>query len=95
MTKVLKDKYEFEKGVPVIPANASSRKNKTGAWRLYTPEIDYSRCIKCRTCYVYCPHGAIDWVKGRPVINYTFCKGCMICGDNCPVKCISNKGVKK
>lgn len=94
MTRVNRDAYQFEKGAPVMLANASARSNKTGTWRIYTPEIDYKRCIRCRTCYVFCPHGAIDWVKGKPVINYTFCKGCMICGDNCPVKCIASKEVE-
>lgn len=87
MSRILRYKYDFEKGVPVMPANASSRKNKTGTWRIWKPIIDYSKCIKCKICFTLCPHGAISW-KGKPTIDYTFCKGCLICADNCPVKAI-------
>lgn len=91
MTKVLNYSYDFEKGVPIMKANASARKNPTGHWRIWKPVIDQDKCIKCKTCFTFCPHGAISWKKNKPKINYTFCKGCLICVENCPVKCISKE----
>ncbi|MCD4739887.1 4Fe-4S binding protein [archaeon] len=74
-----------------MPANASAKYNKTSSWRLWKPIIDHSKCIKCKTCFAYCPHGAISWINGKPKIDYTFCKGCLICAEVCPVKCIGKE----
>ncbi len=40
-------------------------------------------CNECRTCFVFCPDGAITWEEG-PVIDHEFCKGCGICVVECP-----------
>ncbi len=40
-------------------------------------------CNACRTCFVFCPDGAITWDEG-PVIDHEFCKGCGICVVECP-----------
>lgn len=80
-------KYEKSKGTPhshfgeVIP--------RTGAWRTFKPHMIKTKCIKCYTCVVYCPEGAISIGKdGHPYINYHICKGCLVCVKGCPVKAI-------
>jgi len=60
---------------------------KTGTWRVFKPVIDESKCIKCMTCWMYCPEAAIivSSRKEYPRINYDYCKGCLICYEVCPV----------
>jgi len=63
----------------------------TGNWRLERPQVDYSRCIKCRTCEIYCPTNVIEIKKDQVVcveINYDYCKGCGVCTNVCPQQCI-------
>ncbi len=76
----------------------SSRKNLTGSWRTFRPEIT-DKCIGCGTCEMFCPEGAIKikTVKGRKkaVVDYNYCKGCMICCRVCPVKAIEREREKK
>ncbi len=60
-----------------------------GSWRIKEPKINYSKCIKCHMCWLYCPDSAITIKKD----NYTepnqkTCKGCGVCAEVCPVKCI-------
>ncbi|MHA1627055.1 MAG: pyruvate synthase subunit PorD [Candidatus Asgardarchaeia archaeon] len=67
----------------------TSAKFKTGNWRALKPIIDYSKCIKCDLCWVYCPEPAIKRKDDDSVeIDYDFCKGCGICANECPVKAI-------
>ncbi len=85
----------------VITEPGSSLKYKTGDWRVMRPIIDQEKCVRCRTCWVFCPDGAIMEVKkpyrtkaGREYdvsyeINYDYCKGCGICAHECPVKAIT------
>jgi len=61
---------------------------KTGDWRTFKPVIDYEKCTKCLTCWVYCPESSIEWDGEKVYINYDFCKGCGICARECPVKAI-------
>ncbi|WEU40968.1 MAG: 4Fe-4S binding protein [Candidatus Odinarchaeum yellowstonii] len=62
---------------------------KTGRWRHSKPVIDYSKCIRCYNCWLYCPDAAITVKKGAsPIIDYIYCKGCGICAQECPKKCI-------
>ncbi len=62
---------------------------KTGSWRTFDPVIDYDSCIKCRTCWLYCPEASIDIdEEGYPRIDLDYCKGCGICAQVCPKKCI-------
>jgi len=78
---------------------AGSLKNKTGAWRVFRPVVDKTKCINCATCESFCPEGCIlqfDSAKTKkPSLkgNYyeadlDYCKGCGICAEVCPVKCI-------
>jgi 2-oxoacid:acceptor oxidoreductase delta subunit (pyruvate/2-ketoisovalerate family) len=41
-------------------------------------------CIRCDTCLVYCPEGAIQRVMQGYDVDYDFCKGCGICVAECP-----------
>ncbi|GAB6947728.1 4Fe-4S binding protein [Vulcanisaeta sp. JCM 16161] len=78
----------------------STAKNNTGSWRTERPVIDQDACIRCRTCWVYCPEPAIleldkPYVTkdGRRYdityeIDYDHCKGCGICAHECPTKAI-------
>lgn len=77
----------------------TSRRNKTGSWRTFRPEIDTKVCIGCTLCTKVCPEGTIDMIKlnGQPKakINYDYCKGCGLCASECPVKAIIMKPEEK
>jgi NADPH-dependent glutamate synthase beta subunit-like oxidoreductase/Pyruvate/2-oxoacid:ferredoxin oxidoreductase delta subunit len=45
--------------------------------------LSCGHCNECRTCFVFCPDGAISWDHG-PSIDLEFCKGCGICVAECP-----------
>ncbi|MEM3572623.1 MAG: 4Fe-4S binding protein [Nitrososphaeria archaeon] len=60
---------------------------KTGIWRMERPEIDDSKCIRCKKCWISCPISAIKWEE-KPIINYDYCKGCMLCVQECPAEAI-------
>lgn len=86
----------------VIPSGGTSIENKTGNWRTFRPVIKYNECIRCYTCWQFCPEPAIIKVSGEKYpaahpslikkdaveINYDYCKGCGICVNECPRKCI-------
>lgn len=88
-------KIEFTLGA-VIREPGSTIKNKTGGWRAMRPVLDQSKCVRCGTCWMYCPEGAIKKdEKGNFVIDYDYCKGCGICANECPVKAIKMELEKK
>jgi pyruvate ferredoxin oxidoreductase delta subunit len=63
----------------------------TGGWRTVgRPEIDYSRCVNCLLCWLYCPDSAV-LLDGEVLsgIEYDYCKGCEICAEICPVEAIA------
>jgi pyruvate ferredoxin oxidoreductase delta subunit len=75
-------------GILVEPGSAAEY--RTGDWRLFKPVIDYSKCIKCLLCWIYCPEPAVSRRDDDGVeIDYYHCKGCGICASECPVKAIS------
>jgi len=63
---------------------------KTGSWRIFRPEVNYSKCKKCTICWVFCPDAAITRQQDdSPKIDYDYCKGCGVCANECPVKAIA------
>lgn len=73
----------------------STKKNKTGGWRTYRPEVDHEICIGCDMCNKVCPEGICFPTgqknsKGRIFYDrdLDYCKGCGLCAKHCPVKAI-------
>jgi pyruvate ferredoxin oxidoreductase gamma subunit len=58
------------------------------SWRVFTPKIDLDKCISCKSCWLFCPETAFQWVDNKPKIEYRKCKGCGICANECPVDAI-------
>ncbi len=96
---------EIIKAKPKVPKSGelpagTSKKYKTGNWRIFRPEIDHNKCIRCGICYKACPEGAIKYIDGKMVVDLDYCKGCGLCVKECPVKAVklvkeTNKGEKK
>jgi len=74
-------------------ASKSSVGFLTGDWRTYKPAHNIDKCVKCLTCAILCPEGAIRFNAelGKVEFNFDFCKGCGICANECPVKAIEMK----
>ncbi len=57
---------------------------KTGDWRAERPVVMREKCVKCGTCWAYCPAQCIvekaKWFEA----NLEICKGCGICAQECP-----------
>lgn len=69
---------------------------KTGSWKTFMPEIDFSKCIQCLYCFIYCPDSSIFVEEGKVVgVDYDHCKGCGICASECPKDAIEMKEVFK
>jgi len=82
------------KELPLTPLSLPTvgSMGKTGSWRTFCPEINYSKCTRCTLCWVFCPDAAIT--RGEddsPKIDYDYCKGCGICANECPTKAITMK----
>lgn len=77
-------------GIVTEPGNA--RIYKTGAWRSQRPTYDFTKCIKCGVCYIYCPEGCI-WQnsEGHFEADMDYCKGCGMCAYECPTGVITMK----
>ncbi|MFC1872664.1 4Fe-4S binding protein [Chloroflexota bacterium] len=68
----------------------SASQYKTGAWRSQRPTYDYSRCIKCGVCQMYCPEGCVEQdEKEYFAANLYWCKGCGICSKECWTRVIT------
>lgn len=62
---------------------------KTGIWRVRKPILDRNKCIKCLTCWIYCPEGTVLRKEDDSIeIDYEYCKGCGVCSNECPTKAI-------
>ena len=74
----------------VVTTPGNAKQYRTGDWRSRYPDFDYSRCIKCGLCYIFCPEGCIEQrPDGYFESNKYYCKGCGICAAECPKKVIS------
>ena len=70
------------------PGNAAQY--KTGDWRSQRTTYDFTKCIKCGICQIYCPEGCIQQNDdGYFEANIFYCKGCGICARECPTKVIT------
>jgi len=70
------------------PGNAAIY--RTGDWRSRRPVYYKDKCIRCGTCYVFCPDMAIKVVENDYIEhNYYYCKGCGICAQECPTDAIA------
>jgi pyruvate ferredoxin oxidoreductase delta subunit len=80
---------ELEIGsIATKPGNASQY--RTGDWSSRHPVYDYSKCIKCGLCQVFCPEGCIKTAdEGFFAADLYYCKGCGICAKECPKKVIT------
>lgn len=88
MNTTLKRRNEM----PITPLSSSTvgSVGKTGSWRIFRPEINYSKCTRCTLCWVYCPDAAITRQEDdSPKIDYDYCKGCGICANECPTRAIT------
>jgi len=77
-------------GIVTEPGNASQY--KTGDWRSQKPIHDFSRCIKCGLCQIYCPEASrYQNAEGYFEADLYYCKGCGICARECPTWAITMK----
>ncbi len=100
MAVIGQDSREFreaaksENEAAVIREPGSSRKNKTGTWRTFRPEVS-DKCTGCGMCAWFCPEHCIEVKqkggKKKATIDYDYCKGCLICVAECPVKAMTAK----
>ncbi len=73
----------------VIDEPGNSVNYKTGEWKTLKPVVDKSKCIRCGTCWIFCPEYAFEEdEEGYFIPNYEYCKGCGICAVECPARCI-------
>ena len=74
----------------IVTEPGSSREYATGDWRSQKPTYDFTKCIKCGVCSIYCPEGCIRQnAEGHFQANLFWCKGCGICHRECPTGVIS------
>ncbi len=55
-----------------------------GDWRAMRPKVDRDKCVKCATCWLFCPVQCIVEKKYWFDVNYATCKGCGVCAEECP-----------
>ncbi len=90
-----KEKVKINPGA-VIDKPGSSALAKKVSYRSFRPVIDYSKCIKCGKCWMFCPDMAFKQRKDKHFENIeAYCKGCGLCAKVCPVKCIKMVEVKE
>lgn len=86
---MLIEEKDLKRSKREIPYGVADEVEKDmSSWRSHKPVIDYSKCIKCLTCWMNCPDLAYEVKKEFPVLRTKNCKGCGICAEHCPVKCI-------
>lgn len=74
----------------IVTEPGNAREYRTGDWRSQVPRYDFSKCIKCGLCQLYCPEGCIkENADGYFEADLFWCKGCGICARECPTGVIS------
>lgn len=74
----------------IVTEPGNARGYKTGNWRSQKTGYDFSKCIKCGVCYIFCPEGCIGQNKdGYFEADAYYCKGCGICAYECPTNVIT------
>jgi 2-oxoacid:acceptor oxidoreductase delta subunit (pyruvate/2-ketoisovalerate family) len=64
---------------------------ETGGWRTgLKPVADFSKCVNCLLCWLYCPDSActVDAQAVFTGIDESMCKGCELCAAVCPTGAI-------
>ena len=68
----------------IITEPGSARQYETGTWRSQRPTYDFTKCIKCGICQLFCPEGCIQQNQdGYFEADMYYCKGCGICAQEC------------
>jgi len=57
---------------------------RTGDWRAERPVVDRDKCVKCATCWLYCPTQCIVEKPTWFDADLEICKGCGVCAQECP-----------
>ena len=85
----LRSWHELPPGGTVVRDDAPQP--RTGGWRTgLRPEIDFSLCVNCLLCWLYCPDSAVLVEDTRFTgFDYDFCKGCEVCAEMCPTGAIT------
>ena len=74
----------------IITEPGSARQYETGTWRSQRPTYEFSKCIKCGICQLFCPEGCIEQNRdGYFEANMYYCKGCGICARECWTRVIT------
>jgi len=74
----------------IITEMGNASQYRTGDWRSQKPIYDFSRCIKCGVCQIFCPEGCIKQnAEGYFEADMFYCKGCGICARESPAMVIT------
>ncbi|MHB8765451.1 MAG: 4Fe-4S binding protein [Deferrisomatales bacterium] len=57
---------------------------KTGEWRALRPVVRRDDCVKCATCWTYCPTQSMRERAAWFEADLEICKGCGVCAAECP-----------
>ena len=76
----------------IVTEPGSAAAYRTGDWRSQKPTYEFSRCLKCGMCQLYCPEGCVKMNnEGYFEADLYYCKGCGICARECPTYVITMK----